>query len=379
MEETYCPVCRRLRVEYRGSIYPNRVCDMCDQHYTVNARGEPARQYDSFSGDNPVYINDWCTKADPVSARKCWRIYGFEYHETIMDEHDCSTLREFLEKHFGDPLRWSAPDPGDFAEPEDLRSAREEALTEGRLRQRDMYLDFRRDQFLAHNAQNKEERARAEGVRTADSLIELAVQTTVDLDRPGYCIFSSDNGVYARATYLGPPGDERRVTPEDWARARGRGLWKLHLQPSELGKKWAVKNRMWYMDPPGHGPYWEIRLRRARVGRITRLLETYFRHMGAHAVSLDAEAALEDRADDIRRYAEAELGVKVTLYAYPHVMNVIHNLCDLEPFDHRARTRVPIVFREPETTVLGCFLSHHPRPWPLFVDAKNGTVLESVR
>ncbi len=44
MEETYCPVCRRLRIEYRGSIYPNRVCDMCDQHSIFNAPSDLLRR-----------------------------------------------------------------------------------------------------------------------------------------------------------------------------------------------------------------------------------------------------------------------------------------------------------------------------------------------
>lgn len=379
LETALCRVCGGMRVEYRGDIYPNLVCWHCD-HYAINARGEPARQHESFSGDNPVYINDWGSTPDPVSARKCWRIYGFHQYETVMDEHDCSTLREFFEKHFSDPLRWSVPDPGDFAEPQDLRCARQAARTDDRLREREVYRNLRRDQLHLYCERIKAERARAEGDKTPDSLIESLVRSTADLDRPTYCTVRSDNGIVARASYLGPPGNRRRATEHDWLNARGRGRWKLHLQPSERGKKWAVKNRMWCMDPdkPFYRSYWEIRLRRADVGRVTRLLESYFRHMGAHSVMLDRMALLEDRADNLRRYAEAALGVKVTLYAYPHVMNVIHNLCDGEPFDHEAKASVPIIFREPDTTVLGCFLSHIPRPWPLFVGAEDGTVLEST-
>lgn len=98
-----CPICGGDGGGTSGS-YPNVVCEECDER-AVNQDGEepwhgwpPSEKPESDDdviqmppddGENPVFID----------GQKCWRRYRFGGWVTMMDEHDCDSLKEFYEKH----------------------------------------------------------------------------------------------------------------------------------------------------------------------------------------------------------------------------------------------------------------------------------------
>ena len=97
-----CAICGANEVG--NSTYPNVICDDCDERAVYEDHNEPWHGWPPGErpdpedgvvqmlpdrGENPVFID----------GQKCWRRYRFGGWITMMDEHNCSTLEEFYEKH----------------------------------------------------------------------------------------------------------------------------------------------------------------------------------------------------------------------------------------------------------------------------------------
>ena len=85
-----CAICsEELENPKFASNYPGFVCRECDSR-AVNATGQTPHHESWYDdGDNPVFID----------GVKCWRRYRYGGYVTMRDEHDCSDISEFYEKH----------------------------------------------------------------------------------------------------------------------------------------------------------------------------------------------------------------------------------------------------------------------------------------
>ncbi|RZH67823.1 hypothetical protein [Natrinema altunense] len=101
--QTDCSLCDAPLEGYsteRTSIYANVVCQACDARAVTSTSDEPAvgRKYLQRESDEPI---DSAVVADVgdnpvfIDGKKCWRRYKFGGWITRLDEHDCTSVREF--------------------------------------------------------------------------------------------------------------------------------------------------------------------------------------------------------------------------------------------------------------------------------------------
>ena len=110
-----CAICGEPFESYDlefASNYANLVCEACDER-AGTAEGDSPKYGNEYLGRDTIIDDDSGTPTirmppdvgdNPVfiDGQKCWRRYRFGGWITRRDDHDCSSIKEFHERHRDD-------------------------------------------------------------------------------------------------------------------------------------------------------------------------------------------------------------------------------------------------------------------------------------